>query len=149
GLALEPSDVVVAESTPVPDRAMLTAGHAPTPVGHSKGLTVPLAGPVAVGVKDSWIMHVAGPVAATQAPPSKANGGFRAATPLAPPNSYPASTVIVTSRVTVVFTGTFPKATLGGLAANASTPVPDRAMSSEAHVPASGHSLSVRVPLAG
>src|SRR5690348_10233308 len=93
-----------------------------------------LFAPAAVGVKLSLIVQVPGPL---NGPPaehwskSNENGAFSAVMPEAPSTSKPASTVIETDFVTVVFSGTGPKSTLAGSADDAPA-VPGSASSANA-----------------
>ena len=59
--------------------------HWPPAVGHSNGVTWPVAGVVVVGVKVSWTVQVVGPTAPLQVPPPKLNGGLSPEMPVAPP----------------------------------------------------------------
>src|SRR3954467_6125341 len=90
----------------------------PPATGHSKTFVVPLDAAPAVGRKDCLTLHVPGPVNPPPAPhvsKSKLNGAL-IPLPEASSTRWPASTVIVTFCVTVVFKGTFPNGTLDGLA---------------------------------
>src|SRR3954469_23121922 len=92
--------------------------HEPPAIGHSKTLVVPLELVAAVGRKLCLTLHVPGPVKPPPAPHvSKSNeNGTLIPDPDASCTTKPASTVIDTFRVEVVFSGTFPNATDEGTA---------------------------------
>src|SRR3954465_6921385 len=98
--------------------------HDPPAIGHSNTFVVPLDAVSAVGVNRCLTLHVPGPGKPPPAPQvskSKTNGGL-IPDPDASWTWYPASAVIDTSRVTVVFSGTFPNAMVDGLALAALIP---------------------------
>src|SRR4051812_8269963 len=94
----------------------------PPATGHSNTFVVPLDAVALVGQNDCLTVHVPGPANPPPAPhASKSNeNGTLIPEPDASCVRYPASTVIVTSLVTVVLIGTVPKATVEGFAPAAS-----------------------------
>src|SRR5438876_415367 len=88
----------------------------PPPVGHSKTFVVAVAGPSDVGEKISLTLQAPGPAKEPLQVSKLKEKGTLIPLPEASSTSYPVSTVIETSRVTVVLIGTSPKSTVAGLA---------------------------------
>jgi exoribonuclease II len=136
--------------TPVPETLYGIAIQLPPAIGHSNTFVVPDEAVAAVGEKRCFTLHVPGPANPPPVPhvsKSKENGTLMP-DPDAISVRYPASTVIDTSRTTVVLIGTFPKATLDGEADARLTPVPDTLYGMAIQLPpAIGHSKTFVVPL--